>query len=80
MPISQDVNLKYPLSIQKQLGWLFFFLAFPLINVGVSITFFIFIFIIYNIIAAGKFGSPFAIKDFTDKTILNYASKIKTSR
>ena len=69
MSISQEVYLKYPPSIQKQLGWLFFFLAWPVLSIGVKITFFIFVFIVYNISSNRKYGSPIVIKDFVDKTI-----------
>jgi O-antigen ligase len=64
-----DDNLKYPPNIQKQLGWLFFFLAWPVLSIGVNITFFIFIYILYNVYALKRFGSPIVIKDFADKTI-----------
>ena len=69
MPINQEVYLKYPPSIQKQLGWLFFFLAWPVLSIGVNITFFIFVFIVYNINSSSKYGNPIFIKDFVDKII-----------
>lgn len=65
-----DDNLKYPPNIQKQLGWLFFFLAWPAVSVGVNITFYIFLYVVYNINSISKFGNPILIKDFVDKTII----------
>ena len=66
---SLKIRTKYPPNIQKQLGWLIFFLAFPVLNIGVNFTFYIFIYILYNVNALIKFGKPIIIKDFTDKTI-----------
>jgi O-antigen ligase len=66
---NQGEQIKYPPNIQKQLGWLFFFLAWPVLSIGVNITFFIFMFILYNLYALKRFGSPIKINDFADKTI-----------
>lgn len=65
----QQLNNKFPISIQKQLGWLFFFLAWPVLAVGVNFTFFIFLFIVYNVYSLKGYGSPIAINDFADKVI-----------
>lgn len=69
MLANQETSLKYPPKIQKQLGWLFFFLAWPVLSVGINITFFIFIYLVYTINSNGKFGKPILVKDFVDKTI-----------
>jgi O-antigen ligase len=69
--IQQSIQ-KYPINIQKQLGWLFFFLAWPVLAIGVNITFYIFLLIIYSISSTGRFDNPIRINDFLDKTIFAF--------
>jgi hypothetical protein len=66
----RKISNKYPKTIQTQIGWLFFFLAWPVLSVGVNITFFIFVYIVYKINSSSKFGNPILVKDFVDKTIV----------
>lgn len=68
----QEPIQKYPINIQKQLGWLFFFLAWPVLAVGVNITFYIYIFIVYSISSTGRFDNPIRINDFVDKVIFAF--------
>jgi O-antigen ligase len=59
----------YPKNIQNLLGWLFFFLTWPVLNIGVNITFFIFVYTIYKIGQVGIYRDIVKINDFVDKTI-----------